>query len=324
MRDIDVLKNKLAELGCDDLLVHDVLQEIEKKLYLYEAIEKTLYDSELYLVYKHTDPVGKVYIGITKNLPGSRWNEGTGYEKQKKFYKAIQKYGWIHFQHEIIAAGLTESEARTIEKETIIALCACDEEYGYNTRLSLSKEESASSLPGKNEKIVSNQAEKQKSAPDLNDIASSIIEKFSIKTVKGKMYQLQNKRYVYDQNIKNAVKHELLVTYNLPPRKHIDVIRRIEILSVADSLEPVGTSIINAKQDILVEFLQSLAEIFARYGRIQNEDLYSQYLLWAKQHEVEVLKKTVFAQRLRRVIKTVYPKVTSCRTSKSRGWKIED
>ena len=69
-----------------------------------------------YTVYKHTSPSGKVYIGITKNKPEYRWNKGKGYRKdQLLFYRAIKKYGWDNFTHEILYTGLSEKDAKNIE-----------------------------------------------------------------------------------------------------------------------------------------------------------------------------------------------------------------
>ena len=69
-----------------------------------------------YTVYKHTSPSGKVYIGITKRKPGYRWNKGKGYRKdQLLFYRAIKKYGWDNFTHEILYTGLSEKDAKNIE-----------------------------------------------------------------------------------------------------------------------------------------------------------------------------------------------------------------
>ena len=62
-------------------------------------------------VYKHTSPSGKIYIGITCQNPNRRWRNGEGYKKNKYFYRAIQKYGWNNFQHEVIEEGLTEKDA---------------------------------------------------------------------------------------------------------------------------------------------------------------------------------------------------------------------
>ena len=55
-----------------------------------------------YSIYKHTSPSGKSYIGITKQGKKRFGKDGNGYKKQRKFYNAIQKYGWDNFKHEII------------------------------------------------------------------------------------------------------------------------------------------------------------------------------------------------------------------------------
>lgn len=69
-----------------------------------------------YTVYKHTSPSGKVYIGITKRKPEYRQNKGKGYRKdQLLFYRAIKKYGWDNFTHEILYTGLSEKDAKNIE-----------------------------------------------------------------------------------------------------------------------------------------------------------------------------------------------------------------
>lgn len=69
-----------------------------------------------YTVYKHISPSGKVYIGITKRKPEYRWNKGKGYRKdQLLFYRAIKKYGWDNFTHEILYTGLSEKDAKNIE-----------------------------------------------------------------------------------------------------------------------------------------------------------------------------------------------------------------
>lgn len=67
-------------------------------------------------VYKHTSPSGGIYIGITKQNPIVRWNNGFGYKRNPHFYNAIQKYGWNNFQHEIIFSNLTQEEAENYEK----------------------------------------------------------------------------------------------------------------------------------------------------------------------------------------------------------------
>ena len=86
-----------------------------------------------YLVYVHTVPNGKKYVGITKQDKERRWLKGAGYEHQQKFYKAIQEHGWRNILHEVIAENLTEQEARQMEKEHISKF-GCYDMNGYNTK----------------------------------------------------------------------------------------------------------------------------------------------------------------------------------------------
>lgn len=75
-----------------------------------------------YLIYKHTNKInGKCYIGQTcyKN-PAHRWHsDGGGYKSQQKFYRAIKKYTWDNFEHEILAKNLSKRDADILEIEYI-------------------------------------------------------------------------------------------------------------------------------------------------------------------------------------------------------------
>lgn len=87
----------------------------------------------MYTVYKHTSPSGKVYIGITKqNPPSKRWLGGQGYRTQKKFYRAIQKYGWKNFAHEIMYQCDNADEAEQKEREYISQYNSTNNNCGYN------------------------------------------------------------------------------------------------------------------------------------------------------------------------------------------------
>lgn len=71
-----------------------------------------------YLIYKHTNKInGKCYIGQTcYNNPVHRWHsDGSGYKAQQKFYRAILKYGWENFEHQVLVEGLTKQEADELE-----------------------------------------------------------------------------------------------------------------------------------------------------------------------------------------------------------------
>lgn len=71
-------------------------------------------------VYEHISPSGKVYIGITSNIK-NRWaNKGYYYQlKDTIFARAIRKYGWDNFTHNILYTGLTLKEAAAKEIELI-------------------------------------------------------------------------------------------------------------------------------------------------------------------------------------------------------------
>jgi len=78
-------------------------------------------------VYCHTNKINnKKYIGITSMDFSLRWGKnGYGYRTQN-FYRAIKKYGWNNFTHEILFEGLSEKKAKTKEIELICK---------YNTKI---------------------------------------------------------------------------------------------------------------------------------------------------------------------------------------------
>lgn len=85
-----------------------------------------------YTVYKHTSPSGKVYIGITVQEVEKRWQKGRGYIHNEYFYRAITKYGWDNFKHEILFTNLTKEEAEQKEIDLIKLYNSTDKFYGYN------------------------------------------------------------------------------------------------------------------------------------------------------------------------------------------------
>lgn len=71
-------------------------------------------------VYKHTSPSGKVYVGITSNLE-RRW-AAKGYYyclSDTIFSRALRKYGWDSFKHEVLVSNISEAEAKLLEQELI-------------------------------------------------------------------------------------------------------------------------------------------------------------------------------------------------------------
>ena len=92
-----------------------------------------------YCVYKHISPSNKVYIGITFN-PKRRWYNGNGYLHKRKdgkynqplFARAILKYGWDNFTHEIIKDNLSKEQACELEKKYIQEYDSTNPQKGYN------------------------------------------------------------------------------------------------------------------------------------------------------------------------------------------------
>lgn len=86
-----------------------------------------------YCVYIHTNKANnKRYIGMTSLQPKERWQGGSGYSTQERFWKDIQEYGWDGFLHEVIYDGLSKEEAQIKESELIILYKTYLAESGYN------------------------------------------------------------------------------------------------------------------------------------------------------------------------------------------------
>ena len=84
-------------------------------------------------MYKHTNKAnGKCYIGTTSQRPEARWKHGEGYKSCRLFYRAIQKYTWDGFEHEILYTNLSKSEAEALEISLIMQNKASDPQSSYN------------------------------------------------------------------------------------------------------------------------------------------------------------------------------------------------
>jgi group I intron endonuclease len=71
-----------------------------------------------YLVYKHTSPSGKSYIGITNNYSVRSRRHRTS-NACPAFASAVRKYGWDNITHEILLDGLSLDEANEAEERLI-------------------------------------------------------------------------------------------------------------------------------------------------------------------------------------------------------------
>ena len=87
----------------------------------------------MYCLYCHRNKVnGKRYFGVTSQRPTHRWNNGNSYKSCSRFYAAIKKYGWDSFEHVIIAEGLKEDEAHSLECAYIREYDTTNPNNGYN------------------------------------------------------------------------------------------------------------------------------------------------------------------------------------------------
>lgn len=75
-----------------------------------------------WLIYRHISPSGKCYIGQTNQKPESRWNNGKVYSRAFKFGKAIDRYGWENFTHEILESHILTQELAN-EREIFLLIC---------------------------------------------------------------------------------------------------------------------------------------------------------------------------------------------------------
>lgn len=85
-----------------------------------------------YTVYVHIFPNGKKYVGITCQKLERRWRNGHGYSANIRLTRAFQKYGWESIRHEVLASGLSMTEAENMEKTLISDWDLLNTNKGYN------------------------------------------------------------------------------------------------------------------------------------------------------------------------------------------------
>ena len=103
---------------------------------VFEELREIVAEKErVFLVYKHTDPFGKIYIGYCCGDWKKRWKNGSGYHTNKRFHEAIKEIGARNFKHEILADHLTFPEALAAEREFILKYDSTNPEKGYNVVL---------------------------------------------------------------------------------------------------------------------------------------------------------------------------------------------
>jgi group I intron endonuclease len=90
-------------------------------------------EENIYCVYMHTSPVGKSYIGMTKDYKGRCIGHKYKNSPNTSFREAILEFGWDDFTHKIIEDKLDKNTAEELES-FLIEECNTLAPNGYNLR----------------------------------------------------------------------------------------------------------------------------------------------------------------------------------------------
>lgn len=117
-----------------------------------------------------------------------RWDNGKGYANNEHFTRAINKYGWENFTHEILLNDLTAEEAYQAEIELIAKYDSANRDKGYNK--STGGENSASGHKWTSDfrqKMISINTGKTVSVTTRNKISASMLGRPKAEATKQKM-----------------------------------------------------------------------------------------------------------------------------------------
>ena len=156
----------------------------------------------LWCVYKHTSPSGGVYIGITSDYPLARWRNGRGYDCCEVMNKAIKKYGWENFTHEILFDNLTKEEA--CQKE--IELIAFYKNQGHCYNLA---ERGTNGLASEETKKKMSSNRQRKNAHGWRHIVSSETKQTVAKKIKGIKRNSKTKEKLSSTHSKKVYQYNL-------------------------------------------------------------------------------------------------------------------
>lgn len=201
----------------------------------------------MYCVYKHTSPKGLVYIGLTSRNPISRWQNGTGYKGNSYFTRAIKKYGWVNFAHEIVADGLTEDEAKLLEIDLIKQYRSNERKYGYNISsggeskkgTKISEQQKRKISEANKNKVVSEETRKKLSASTRRTWQNPEFVRYMSEINKGKNNPAYGKHMTDEEKIKRNSKQ--VVQYD----KNGNEIARFISIHKAQELTGVSRDVIS-------------------------------------------------------------------------------
>lgn len=87
------------------------------------------------VVYRHTCPDGRIYIGIAGSKPELRWRNGYGYKDSFFFWNGIVRFGWDNIKHDILYENLSKIDAINIEHDLIKKYSSWNPAIGFNELL---------------------------------------------------------------------------------------------------------------------------------------------------------------------------------------------
>jgi hypothetical protein len=192
---------KTLDMGLMDLGKVSLTETLAHKL----DIDK-LEETKIYVIYKHTSPSGKSYIGQTSNYQLRNKAHVSPHSQCVVFKHAIQKYGWEAFVHEILMVDLTIEDANIFEQKLILEHNTLHPK-GYNLK--------TGGLNGnlsENTKLKISLANsgrmrlKEENIKRFESIKKTNIEKFGTKTfMHTDEWLLQKEKYLKKLNVSNVM-----------------------------------------------------------------------------------------------------------------------
>ena len=89
--------------------------------------------SDQWIIYCHTSPDGKKYIGRTSGKLSVRSGAtGNRYRQNERFYSDIKRFGWDSFSHEVLDVCDSESKSMELEIYYIKKYDSTNPDNGYN------------------------------------------------------------------------------------------------------------------------------------------------------------------------------------------------
>ena len=196
-----------------------------------------------FIVYEHVNLFNnKRYIGITSQIPEVRWQRGGGYRENTIFFRAIKKYGWDNFEHNILYEGLSNREALEIESTLIkkykslgVSYNISDgyEELGISKRIPIIVYDTGGNYVGAY--ISIHKASIELGIPETN-ITMALSNKYNITQAKGYVF-LKEGDYILDKLDKVNKRH------SSARRPVIQLTKNGQILAEFDSVSDAANSL---------------------------------------------------------------------------------